>query len=304
MRNVLIAMFVCLAASAQQGENVMYKRQGDVLMMAPQAVELQTGTITGKISPEGFQYVSTMMHFENKVVKNAPYSADAVTETIQTLPDGNRITRKNTSTVYRDSQGRTRRETTIEAIGPFAASGQPAQIISISDPAAQVSWVLEPSQKIARKSGFNMPGPGLSIGGMVGERRELRVVTRQPGGEPVEITSVGDAKPAMQPTASKTESLGTRNIEGVPADGTRSTTTIPAGEIGNERPIDIVSERWYSPELQTVVMSKRVDPRFGETNYKLTRINRSEPPATLFQPPADYTVKEGPQVFIHKQAEK
>ena len=75
--------------------------------------------------------------------------------------------------------------------------------------------------------------------------------------------------------------------------GTRSTFTIPAGQIGNERPIDIVSERWYSPELQTIVMTRNSDPRTGETIYKLTNIQRSEPMRSLFEVPADYTLKEG-----------
>ena len=93
----------------------------------------------------------------------------------------------------------------------------------------------------------------------------------------------------------KVESLGKQNIEGVEAEGTRHTVTIPAGEIGNERDIQIVSERWYSPELQTVVMTRHSDPRFGETVYKLTNINRSEPAKSLFEVPSDYTIKEGPQ---------
>ena len=90
------------------------------------------------------------------------------------------------------------------------------------------------------------------------------------------------------------EQLGKQTIEGVEAEGTRTTVTIPAGEIGNERAIEIVSERWYSPELQLVVMTRHSDPRFGETTYKLTNINRTEPVKSLFEVPAGYTVKEGP----------
>jgi len=90
----------------------------------------------------------------------------------------------------------------------------------------------------------------------------------------------------------KTESLGTRVIEGVRADGTRTVVTIPAGAIGNDLPIEIVSERWYSPELQMVVMTKRNDPRMGETVYRLSNVNRSEPSRSLFEAPADYTVTD------------
>ena len=98
----------------------------------------------------------------------------------------------------------------------------------------------------------------------------------------------------QQRKGGKTESLGKQIVEGVAAEGTRNTTTIPAGEIGNERPLEIVFERWYSPELQTVVMTRHSDPRFGETVYRLTNINRDEPARSLFEVPADYTVKEAP----------
>lgn len=92
---------------------------------------------------------------------------------------------------------------------------------------------------------------------------------------------------------SKSESLGKQMIEGVECDGTRTITTIPAGTFGNERAIETIREQWFSPELKMMVLSKTTDPRFGESTYRLTNINRSEPDATLFQVPADYTVKEG-----------
>jgi hypothetical protein len=95
------------------------------------------------------------------------------------------------------------------------------------------------------------------------------------------------------PAESKTESLGKQVIEGVEAEGVRSVITIPEGKIGNDRPLEIVSERWDSPELQTVVLSKHNDPRFGETVYRLTNINRAEPAQTLFEVSADYKVEEG-----------
>src|SRR5439155_25268202 len=90
----------------------------------------------------------------------------------------------------------------------------------------------------------------------------------------------------------KKEELGTQTIAGVSAQGTRITHTIPAGQIGNERPITMVSEHWYSNDLQVMVMSKRSDPRFGDSTYTLTSIQRSEPSASLFQVPSDYTVTQ------------
>jgi hypothetical protein len=91
----------------------------------------------------------------------------------------------------------------------------------------------------------------------------------------------------------KKEDLGTQTIAGVTAQGTRFTKTIPAGQMGNEKPITIVRESWYSNDLQTTVMSKRSDPWSGETTYTLTNIQRTEPAASLFAVPSDYTVTQG-----------
>ena len=88
------------------------------------------------------------------------------------------------------------------------------------------------------------------------------------------------------------ESLGTQFMEGVAVEGTRTTMTIPAGQIGNEQPINIVSERWFSPDLKVLVMSRQSDPRFGETTYRLTGLTRAEPSPQLFEIPADFTVIE------------
>jgi len=93
------------------------------------------------------------------------------------------------------------------------------------------------------------------------------------------------------------EDLGKQTIEGVEAQGTRVTITIPTGEIGNERPIEIVNERWYSPELQMDVLTRHDDPRTGETTYRLTNINRAEPVRSLFEVPTDYTISEGLKVL-------
>jgi hypothetical protein len=99
----------------------------------------------------------------------------------------------------------------------------------------------------------------------------------------------------MRPRANqnvKTESLGRQMIEGVQADGTRTTLSIPAGQIGNELPLQVVTETWYSPELQTVVLRKRSDPRSGETVTRYTNVSRVEPPRTLFEAPADFKIAE------------
>jgi hypothetical protein len=270
--------------------------------------------------PQGdntFVFVSSEMSFDGKLVKGAPYSAQATTEMIQTLADGNRIVRRNTASVFRDSEGRTRREQTIDALGAFAASGDPQQLIFINDPVAQVNYILDTKNRTARKIDLSFT----TISGPEGRKRmadaRARTEERAAGDSEQEKvqTKIEIARSSgfqMRPPGpggigfgpsitmrseinsrnSKKESLGKQMIEGVEAEGTRYTTTIAAGEIGNEAPIIITSETWYSPELQTVVMSKHSDPRMGENTYRLTNINRSEPPHSLFELPSDYTIKE------------
>ena len=208
-----------------------------------------------------FSFVGSEMRFGGTTVKGAPYSATAVTENVQTLKNGTSITRKDTAAVYRDSEGRTRIEQTLNNIGPFAASGQARQMVFIQDPVSGVHYVLDAQNKSVQKMRARERGP--------------RPQNHQ-----------------LSTSSAKTESLGTQVIEGVQAEGRRSTLTIPAGQIGNDRAIEIVSERWYSPELQVVVLSKHSDPRMGEHVYRLTNINRAEPSRALFEAPSDYTVME------------
>lgn len=269
-----------------------------------------------------FNFVSSEMSFDRKVVKGAPYSAEAVTETVQTLGDGNRIVRKSSAKIYRDSEGRTRRDQKLNAIGPFATSGDTPQMSSINDPVSGVSYTLDQRSHTARKMLLKKPGmtppPGHWESGTPGtpgappppsgaakvagpqEHNRVVIVGDGSGGDAVFNSEVHvrhggpEGREMPKPVV---ESLGKQTVEGVEAEGTRTTITIPAGEIGNERPIQIVSERWYSPELQTVVMTKRNDPLAGETTYRLTNINRSEPDRSLFEVPADYKVKEGPAFF-------
>ena len=271
-----------------------------------------------------FMFMSSEISFEGKPVKGAPYSAQAVTETIQTLGDGNRIVNKTTSSIYRDTEGRTRREQTLKAIGNLGNGGEPLQTIFINDPVAGISYALDPRTHVAHKS---MPfrferlqmSPGTQIApppGADGPKFNIKiesgaaeggvVMSREAaiapvGGEQFSLRTGGDGPnfvfmrkdQGASPNVVK-ESLGKQVIEGVEAEGTRETITIPAGEIGNERPIEIVSERWYSTELGTVVMSRHNDPRGGETTYRLTNISRDEPAKSFFEVPGDYTIKEGP----------
>jgi TonB family protein len=440
-----------------------------------------------------FQFFSQEMSFDNRLVKGAPFSADIVSETIQTLPDGNRIVQRSEGRIYRDSQGRTRSERTYQMGG----SSEQRQVITINDPVSSASYSLDPETRIARMNShyfgmggltsdmfltppFNPDAPshqprgvpvgvpgGVSKGAAAGEVMtkvqpvypsiarqvnasgmvqvsivigengrvvEAKAISGHPalrsaaedaarkwvfkpaevGGKPVQVQSTisfvfmappptsvppadtgaetskkitvsggvlqGKAIKKVQPpyppiakaarasgpvqvqvtisetgevieasvisghpllreaalqaarqwlfqptelsavpvkvqgiltfnftlveeplppfaaakrdmkVSTNTERLAKQMIEGVECDGTRAVVTMPAGAIGNERPIETVNETWYSPELQMMILSKRSDPRFGESTYRVTNIVRSEPESALFQIPSEYTI--------------
>lgn len=200
------------------------------------------------------------------VVKGAPYSATAVTETTQTLGDGNQIIQKTEVVTYRDGEGRTRHEQTLGSVGRWVSEGEPLRVIFINDPVAGVSYTLDPRTRSASRRDY-FQGKGLLKDG------------------PPAAAGSSDGR-------KKVEALGKRMIEGMEAEGTRTTTITPAGEIGNRLPIEVTDERWYSPGLQTLVMRERRDPRSGDTVYRLMNIKRNEPGRSLFDVPADYTLKE------------
>jgi hypothetical protein len=300
----------------QQTQSTPDRNVGVQRARVPQGPEVPFGPPPAE---DTFMFVSSEMNFDGKLVKGAPYSAQAVTESTQVLSDGNRIVNKSVASVYRDSEGRTRREHTLRAIGPFATAGDPPQTIFISDPVANMSYTLDPRSQVARKmppmrfeykvaappngpaGPPNGPPPvgempaAVAIQALPVERVDVQPQfffrTAEPMGTHGGVVMEWHGGPERK---GKTEQLGKQDIEGVSAEGTRNTVTIPAGTIGNERPLEIVFERWYSPELQLVVMTRHSDPRFGETVYRLTNISREEPARSLFEVPANYTIKEGP----------
>jgi hypothetical protein len=208
--------------------------------------------------------------------------------------------------MYRDSDGRFRREGTgsignssvVAIAGFFPATGF-QDTISIYDPVEGVRYVLNPSTKSARRFGNqNVLSEGAVIVNGQSMNPALRAqMATSAARKQIETTTIGKANIVVKPnvmtgkvSAGKTEQLGTKSFEGVEAEGTRTVTTIDAGTIGNEKPIEIVYERWYSKELDLIVQSRHYDPRFGEKTYRLTNINRSEPESSLFTVPSDYKV--------------
>lgn len=229
----------------------------------------------------GFRFLSSEMRSGGKVVKGAPYSAEAITESTQTLTNGTKLVRRATALVYRDSEGRMRREQSASPVGPFATSGDAPRLIFITDPVAGVAWTLWPDSHTARK--MALPPEGKN-----------KPPHERPQPPPDRPPFDDDRREPPPFGEARTETLDKQMIEGVQAEGRRVTVTIPVNQIGNDRPLEIISERWYSPELQTTVLSRHSDPRWGETVYKLTKISRSEPDRSLFTVPGDYTIKEEP----------
>jgi len=258
--------------------------------------------ITTAGSPKGPMIA---MHLENAdidSVKGAPFCATITTEHTQTFADGNRIHTSDKASVCRDSEGRTRREAELNLMG---ASTQKSggKLITIVDPVANVRYVLDPDSKVAHK--MTLPSPaslGAGLPGLPEKGGHVMVYRSAGGGEGhgfatnVFFKKTGEAK---DPAAS-TEDLGDQTINGIRATGTRMTTTIPSGQIGNDQPINIVSERWYSADLKTTIMNKHTDPMAGELKTELSGVNTSEPDASLFTIPADYKIvedKDGPMIL-------
>jgi hypothetical protein len=230
----------------------------------------QDGPPPGPPRGEGIMGFEPGFGGHGPVVKGVPFSAQTTVETVAVLQDGTHIDRKTSGTFARDSQGRTRREETLPAIGQPAESG-PSHVVFIQDPVAGTHYLLEPDKKIARtetaQGRGHEGGPDAMAAHKHGPREDAANVT--------------------------TEQLGTQTINGVAATGTRITRTVPAGAIGNDKPIQMVTEKWYSADLQTDVMTKHTNPLMGTTTIQLTNVSREEPAATLFQVPSDYTVKTG-----------
>jgi hypothetical protein len=235
-------------------------------------------------------------------VTGAPYSAEIVTEILQPLADGNRIERRTRSAVARDGEGRVRREQALAAIGPILPQGD-VQIVTINDPVAKVHFSLDAARKVAIQSPmmFTQRLEWTAASAASAATVTSGTTTVSSGAATIQMRRL-QAVGAAQAQDARTEQLGTRDIEGVKVEGTRTTITIPTGAIGNVAPIEIVSERWYSAELRTVLSSRRSDPRFGETTYRLENIVRAEPSPELFQVPPDYTVeKGGPGMAIERR---
>jgi len=224
--------------------------------------------------------------FDEALVKGAPFSAESTTEHVQSLGDGNRMVRKSSAKLYRDTVGRTRREHEMTRRRVAAPDGQPARLIVITDPAGQVSYIIETHNNVAHKR--QLPPPRVREAMLRARGDSAGFGVLMPTSAVRRREAQGDNAPA--PPKPVREKLGSQIVEGVAAEGTRTTVTIPAGEFDNELPMVISHEEWYAPELQMIVLMKHNDPRFGETTFRLINILRGEPAPELFQLPDGITV--------------
>lgn len=264
-----------------------------------------SGVLGGVIggAPTAVSVVSNSPYFASSsgpempggVVTGAPYSAEQVTEHVQTLVDGTHITQPaQTTKLYRDSAGRTRTERSFPL--PPGVLGNVADVpsfIEISDPVAGVRYTLEPHNQTARRMTMRSAGtpapPSAPVpatnGAFLPKMIQLQPAFRQ--AQPGSAPQVQTPRPEFS-----RESLGTQTIEGVQAEGLRTTVTYPVGAVGNDRPLITMSETWTSRELKMVVLTKNSDPRTGDSTTRLTNISRTEPDAFMFEVPADYKIVE------------
>ena len=236
-----------------------------------------------------------------QVVKGKPYSAETSTESVQTLADGNRIVHRTVSKYYRDSEGRTRREQTFGNVDPEHPAPHEVKVF-IDDPVSGAAYVLDPGsksiEKVQRSRKFleerNGDDDGTRtmvkflkdserVGDSAPDRMTIKLQDEHSGNPNTLVMQMPDEKRDVSK-----EDLGTRNLEGLGCTGTRQTITIPAGAVGNEKPILIVTETWVAPAIGTVMESTTDDPRYGKTTYQLTNVQTSEPARSLFEPPADF----------------
>src|SRR5689334_9354162 len=296
---ILLVSALLLAGTAAAQESApkekvrtfTFTQDEPVTMMAP------FGMMQRERLPEGeIAFFSAEMAGAGEVVTAAPYTATATTESTQVLGDGNKIVNKTSSFVARDSQGRTRRETDLHRIGTMQVDSP--KMVFINDPTTHTQYIFTPgggeATKVIRSEGSWKEGPQIiDLRGQREQRiKEKTIVALQHARE-------GQSKESSEQV--KHEDLGTQTIEGVSAQGKRETVTIPAGQIGNERPIEIVTETWFSPELHTMVLRKHSDPRMGDSTYRLTDIKRTEPDASLFHAPPGTKVSIERSLELHRE---
>jgi hypothetical protein len=229
----------------------------------------------------------------DRVVTGIPFSGQSVTEVVQPLADGNHLRQESTATVARDSRGRMRYGSMLTGLTISKT------FTVIRDPVAGVRYVLDADQKTVQRS--SIP-PAASESRTVTKERpdsklpDLAMIAARESLSPLlGLMAREGAASAKSPASAKSDqpevvSLGHQVIEGVAVTGARASAVLPAGQIGNEKPVSISLEVWYSKDLSIVVLSKLIAPRTGVTTFQLKHLQRVEPAPELFEVPAGYRV--------------
>jgi hypothetical protein len=218
---------------------------------------------SGILGATGSQHVEG----QSGPVLNRPLSADEVRTTIQTLSDGSHINRTETTHFYRDSEGRMANVTETGAV--------------IYDPVAGFTYELT-----TRNKTFTKKPVSADASVTIAAAAHFSSISSYSGSP---SSTKGPKKaPAKQDGEQTTEELNPQSINGIVAKGSRVTVTIPANAIGNDAPLRVVNERWFSDDYKLLVKSSNSDPRFGVTTYELTNIIQAAPDPSVFQIPADY----------------
>lgn len=255
-----------------------------------------------------------------KIITGAPFMAEAIITSTQILADGTKINHTAQSKLYRDAAGRFRRDDSRQQLNIPGANVEIQEATLIINPVAGYSYSLNTNQRTYRRYDSKETGektPVVSEARRTSRRASSMTIqssststsstksssTSESSVEEPVSNSPRSAKSETSDDAAsltgkpgislKKESLGTRTIEGLNAEGVRTTAIIPAGRMGNDRPITVVYEKWFSKEIMMTVLSKRSDPRLGEQEYRLINISRAEPPLSVFSPPAGYTRVSG-----------
>ena len=195
-------------------------------------------------------------------VQHAPFSSVVTAEWTKTLEDGSTVARQNHRVVVRDGAGRIYQER--RTLVPKDGQAEPQLMrIEISDPAQHIKYFCQPDQHVCMLRDYT--GPPADVSEPVGSTGEGNMVLTR-------------------------EELGKSDVSGVEVTGTRETRVMGTGVMGNDRPISITKEFWYSSQLGLNMQVKRSDPRVGIQTFTITEVSLAEPDAKYFQIPAGFKV--------------
>ncbi len=216
------------------------------------------------------------------VVRGQPYSLVAKTATVRLLADGTTITNVQEEHRMRDSEGRQRTE-----IGRVVDGKVRIDMVMLVDPVAKTTTNLFERNKEARVNHFPEPkSPTPEMEARMAEMRAKAAAARAKAAQDG-AASGGDAPKRQN---ANVEKLTPKNIAGLYAEGQRTVMVIPAGRVGNDREMKVVTEYWRSPDLGIELESMRDDPQSGKSTMEVTQLDRAEPDAALFKVPEGYKV--------------